>query len=331
MGVPVFFEKNAKQLHLEKLGRGRYFSEQLGTEVEIEDDVMKPLVTGTDVKRYVYPGVSKHLLFPYKITTTGAELYTAQEMEHSYPSAWKYLQANEVFLRQREKGKMNHAGWYGYNYPKNLDKQQLPKIGVAQTVSRLQMFLDEKGEFYFNNVRVNAIAVSEHFESRCLLALLNSRLVDFYFRLIAKPKDNGFYEANKQFIAPLPLPVLSSEEQQPFITHTETMLTTTRSLSDLRKRVLTLLLTKTGIQKPSTKLQEWDALTWAELEAEFRKAKVKVSLNDQEELLQYFEQKKAEAERLKMVLATTDRAIDALVYGLYGLTAEEIAVVEGQE
>jgi type II restriction/modification system DNA methylase subunit YeeA len=57
---------------------------------------------------------------------------------------------------------------------------------------------------------------------------------------------------------------------------------------------------------------------------------VKLSLNDQEELLTYFEQKKAEAERLKTTLATTDRAIDALVYELYGLTAEEIAVVEGK-
>jgi len=55
---------------------------------------------------------------------------------------------------------------------------------------------------------------------------------------------------------------------------------------------------------------------------------VRLSLNDQEEILQYFEQKKAEAERLKATLATTDRAIDALVYELYGLTAEEIRVVE---
>ncbi len=55
---------------------------------------------------------------------------------------------------------------------------------------------------------------------------------------------------------------------------------------------------------------------------------MRLSLNDQEEILQYFEQKKAEAERLKATLATTDRAIDALVYELYGLTAEEIRVVE---
>ncbi|MBL7990720.1 MAG: hypothetical protein JNN25_04720 [Candidatus Kapabacteria bacterium] len=127
----------------------------------------------------------------------------------------------------------------------------------------------------------------------------------------------------------IPIPQISEAEQQSFITHAETMLTTTRTLTDLRKRVLTLLLSKTGITKASTKLQEWDALTWVELEAEFRKAKVKLSLNDQEELLTYFEQKKAEAAALKAMLQATDSAIDGLVYALYGLTAEEIRVVEG--
>lgn len=40
---------------------------------------------------------------------------------------------------------------------------------------------------------------------------------------------------------------------------------------------------------------------------------------------------KSETERstLQNAVAATDRAIDALVYELYGLTAEEIALVEG--
>jgi len=36
-----------------------------------------------------------------------------------------------------------------------------------------------------------------------------------------------------------------------------------------------------------------------------------------------------EQERLGRLIDSTDRQIDALVYELYGLTAEEIAVVEG--
>jgi len=37
----------------------------------------------------------------------------------------------------------------------------------------------------------------------------------------------------------------------------------------------------------------------------------------------------AKGDYLKRAVKTTDRKIDALVYKLYGLTAEEIRVVEG--
>jgi hypothetical protein len=37
----------------------------------------------------------------------------------------------------------------------------------------------------------------------------------------------------------------------------------------------------------------------------------------------------AEKERLERQIEVTDRAIDALVYELYGLTEEEIKIVEG--
>jgi hypothetical protein len=37
----------------------------------------------------------------------------------------------------------------------------------------------------------------------------------------------------------------------------------------------------------------------------------------------------AEQERLQRVIDSTDQQIDVLVYELYGLTPEEIAIVEG--
>ena len=78
-------------------------------------------------------------------------------LRNDYPKAFKYLKDNESILRSREKNRMNTDLWYGYNYPKNLDKQTVSKIGVAQTVSNLQCFLDKEGDFFLNNVRVNGI------------------------------------------------------------------------------------------------------------------------------------------------------------------------------
>jgi len=172
--------------------------------------------------------------------------------------------------------------------------------------------------------------IDSSLSTKYILSLLASKVLAAYFRYVKNEFDEVFPKIRLTEFKELPIKFVSEAEQQPFITHAETMLTTTRSLADLRKRVLTLLCTETGITKPSTKLQAWDTLTWAELEAELKKAKVQLSLDKKEEVLTYFEKKQKEAAALKATLEATDRAIDALVYGLYDLTAEEIRVVEGR-
>jgi hypothetical protein len=128
-------------------------------------------------------------------------------MTAHFPLAFTYLKKHEKELRDREKGKMDIDGlWWGYNYPKNLDKQDQPKLVVAQTVPNLRIAYDDKGEFYCNNVRVNGILPNTPEDGWYLLGVLNASPADFIFRRIAKPKEGGWFEANKQFIAPLSIP-----------------------------------------------------------------------------------------------------------------------------
>ncbi|HVZ70081.1 MAG TPA: hypothetical protein VG891_11510, partial [Rhizomicrobium sp.] len=100
-----------------------------------------------------------------------------------------------------------------YNYPKNLDKQEIKKLIVAQTVPSLRVCFDHTAKQYLNNVRVNGISVSDSENAWFLLGALNGPVADFVFRRIAKPKDGGWYEANKQFIAPLPIPRAKATEK----------------------------------------------------------------------------------------------------------------------
>ncbi|MHC4177533.1 MAG: TaqI-like C-terminal specificity domain-containing protein, partial [Planctomycetota bacterium] len=97
----------------------------------------------------------------------------------------------------------------------NIDKQRLRKIGVPETVSHLVAFMDHKAALCFNNVRVNGVLGKDHgqYDLWFLLGLLNCRALDFVFRHTAKPKDRGYFEANKQFIAPLPIPKTRSTKQ----------------------------------------------------------------------------------------------------------------------
>ncbi|WP_211209457.1 TaqI-like C-terminal specificity domain-containing protein [Thiofilum flexile] len=125
------------------------------------------------------------------------------------------MKTHESFLRKRENGKMDKKGWYGYVYPKNLDKQEVNKLIVAQTVPSLRVCFDHNAAFYLNNVRVNGILPNGDKElGWYLLGVLNAPVADFIFKRIAKVKEGGYYEANKQFIAPLPIPDATPEQKQ---------------------------------------------------------------------------------------------------------------------
>ncbi|WP_457313377.1 Eco57I restriction-modification methylase domain-containing protein [Sphingomonas sp. UYAg733] len=198
--------------HLQRLGRNRYSytPRERGKKlapvvVEIEDAIMKPLISGAEAKRFIEPRTGTYLLFPYNVDAGGPRLLTATEMTAQFPKAWKYLRQFEPELRAREGKKFDDAAWYRMGRNQNLDKQQLPKLLVAQLVPDLRLAFDDSGQFFINNVRVNGI-LPRGDNGWFLLGMLNAPVSNYIFKWLGKPKDNGYFEANKQFIAPLPIP-----------------------------------------------------------------------------------------------------------------------------
>ena len=56
---------------------------------------------------------------------------------------------------------------------------------------------------------------------------------------------------------------------------------------------------------------------------------ITLSLSDQSEWKGYFEEMKNKVNQLQSEIEKTDKQIDQMVYELYGLTEEEIKIVEG--
>lgn len=206
--------------HLKRLGPHRYEKkppkgEEHGQVVRIEDELLKPLVSGSDAKRYVKPETETYLLFPYNIVNGRAELIPKSRMQTDYPQAWSYLCEHEEILRKRENKKMDiEDRWWAYNYPKNLGKQEISKLIVPRLVAHISCSVDSDGEFYLDNVDVGGIDAARNVSLYFLAAVINSPVVDFAFRRISKPFRGEFRSANKQFIAPLPISVASQRDRE---------------------------------------------------------------------------------------------------------------------
>lgn len=205
--------------HLRRARRGHYICSPKGDaspyEVEVEDAIMKPLISGPEAKRYEEPTTGTYLLFPYERSAAGAmRLLAADELERRFPKAWAHLRSWERELRARERDSFDDDAWWRFGRNQSLDKQEISKLIVAQTVPEMRVCADTGGAVYLNNVRVNGIVAARDVDHAYLLGVLNGPVADFVFRRIGKPKSGGYFEANKQFIAPLPVPRALPEDQR---------------------------------------------------------------------------------------------------------------------
>lgn len=258
--------------HLKRVGPGRYLCEPTGDaaqppyEVEIEDAVMKPLISGAEAKRYVAPATNTYLLFPYEVGLRGATLIDAAMMQTRYPKAWKYLQGYETALRARERGKMDDDGvWWGYNYPKNLDKQEVVKLVVPRLVANLACSVDETGSLYLDNVDVGGVVIADGEEPFFIAAVLNSPVASFVFRRISKPFRGSYLSANKQFIAPLPIPPASGDERATVAEKARALQSAHTARRDTLSKIARRLSTARMRSKPETWLfpglkSKWDLI-----------------------------------------------------------------------
>ena len=105
------------------------------------------------------------------------------------------------------------------------------------------------------------------------------------------------------------------------------MLSLNKELQEKRSRFLRRLSENLEGVKPTTALQTFDQLDFPAFVAELKKQKIKLTLVQQDEWEDYFNQYRQACQQLSSQIATTDAEIDRLVFDLYGLTPEEREIV----
>lgn len=179
-------------------------------------------------------------------------------------------------------------------------------------------------EKYYNLNRLsNVVLKDENYELKYIYALLNSELLDFYFN-----KYFNEYEVKPIHLSKLPIKKANKKTQLGFSIKTDEIINVNKKLQKLLNNLLELTNNKFSIDKPSRKLQSWHTLDFKGFLKELKKAKVSLTLPEEAEWMAYFNGQKTKAQALQNDIDRLDKEIDGMVYELYGLTEEEIAIVE---
>ena len=197
------------------------------------------------------------------------------------------------------------------------------KIIIQDIATEINATIDD--EKYLCNDTLNIIYdVSEDYLMEYILTLLNSKFVNNWFK---KMYPAGLHIKTNQ-LEQIPIPSLSLSEQGMYVELANRMLSLHRQLQAKRNRFLRRLSDNFVGIKVTTVLSSFDQLTFAEFLKELKKQKIKLSLSQQDEWEDYFNDYRTACQELSAQIATTNNEIDLRVYKLYGLTYDEVLIVD---
>jgi len=200
------------------------------------------------------------------------------------------------------------------------------KIVLQDIATEINATLDN--EKYLCNDTINIIFETEYnYSMEYLLVLLNSKLVNFWFK---KVYPSGLHIKINQ-LETIPVPEITPEQQKPFIELAEKMLSLNADLQKLSSKFIGRLKESLGVEKITSTLEEFFNYDFETLVKELSKQKIKLSLKQKDEWEDYFTDYKNEITGINQQIEATDKEINSLVYKLYELTPEEIQTIENAE
>ena len=254
-------------------------------------EIYKPLITGSEVKRYFRNDVKKYVL------------YIPEELDRP--------REERIFLL----------------------KEKL----ISKFAGKELTFCFDNEQNYVVNTACSVEIKDDSIRCKYLLCLLNSKMLNYYFQQLFSDSRKTFPIMKSGNIESLPIKKIPISDQQPFIEKADQMLALNKELQEVSakfQRTLQrrLFMSREHAPLPSytlpKKLQNWYELSFTDFVKELKKKKIKLSLADETEWEDYFLAEQQKALKLKNQIDTTDKEIDAMVYELYGLSDEEIEIVE---
>ena len=207
-----------------------------------------------------------------------------------------------------------------------------PKIVYRQTSSNLIGTIDYQA--YHTDKTVHTIIQQNDFKNdidlKFVLILFNSNLMNYYYSILTEEAGRVFAQVKTIFVKDLPYKHIDIEQQQPFIKKADEMLLLNKELYTKSEKFIKRIKSNTELEKLSNKLKTFYNYDFKTFVKEFKKKKIKLSFSQQDEWEDYFERYKTEINELQNQINETDNEIDKMVYKLYELTTEEIAIIENE-
>ena len=197
---------------------------------------------------------------------------------------------------------------------------------------RLQAAYYNDLAYYGHSISPFKLKKNDDLLLKAILVCVNSRLLSWYGNLILPNLAKDIFpKVNPKDIAQIPISTNLTNDSglvSDYAKYADIMLSLNQQLQEKRVRFLRRLSENLEGVKITSALQTFDKMDFAGFVAELKKQKIKLSLIQQDEWEDYFNQYRQPCQELTARISATDNEIDNRVFNLYGLTYDEVLIVD---
>jgi hypothetical protein len=276
-------------------------------------ELLKPFLRGENIKRWQ---VESEDLFLINTPRGKVDI-------EGYPAVKAHLAPYREALEKRA----TKQEWWELQQAQLAyqDRLSQPKISYPHFQNERMFMFEESGSF--SNDKSYFIPSSD----LALLAYLNSRIAWFFLTSISPAVRNGWHEMRVQYVELTPLPPMGDIARKVLIEKAATCSATAgeRLTIQLAVRRRILDLAPPERRKLNGKLEAWYDLDFTAFRAEIKKVfGTDIPVKERGEWEAYLAENAAEVHALTARIDAAEREIDDIVYKLFDLTPDEIALLE---
>lgn len=212
--------------------------------------------------------------------------------------------------------------------PKKIEYFFKEKIIVREISGKfLHCCFDDQG-FFCNDTTHLILPSNPSLDLKYLLAILNSKLIGWFFKSYYGEENDLFPKIKINELKHLPIIKIPLSKQEKFIYNSNQMLKLKPALFDLLYSFENRIKTNFQLEKISIGTNIFCEQNFVNFFNYLKNKGAKLSLFQQDELNQYYENYKSKISELNNKINNLDNEINQTVYDLYELKTEEIQIIE---
>lgn len=283
---------------------------------------IKTTIKGKDINRYKISLNNEYLLYSTKNTDSNTQKKIAQ-----------LLSEYKDKLSLKRETKQGKLPWYSLHWARNENDYIQPKILIRQTASHLIGVVDKDNLYPIDTIHTLNLVRKEIKPLPILnsyLGIINSKLFKYLYNWKLNEAGKVYPQIKKINIEWLPL--VSQDKITVLAPLVAAIVKLNKDKDNFSLRVTRYLTSKFSHTNPLN-LQLWFQLEFSEFIAilineDAKNGTLKLSKSEEMNWMDYFDECVDKIKNIQSKIDNTEAEIDKIVYELYGLTSEEIQIVE---